>query len=126
MRRLLFVLAIVTLGACADWNTGQVSSVIDAHIVRVASQGTRTAGQPGLPGQPFQAVELDLDGGLYRGEHVTLERGGLTALNANVLLAPGDRVLVSQRRGNNNTRQHATDDDLTLPPHERCELAAHG
>src|SRR5258708_30397192 len=112
---MLLVPARVTLGACADWNTGQVSSVIDAHVVRVASQGTRTAGQPGLPGQPFQTVELELDGGLYRGEHVTLEWGGRTALNANGLLAPGDRVLVSQRRGDNNTRQYAIEDIVRLP-----------
>src|SRR5258708_12116572 len=112
---MLLVPARVTLGACADWNTGQVSSVIDAHVVRVASQGTRTAGQPGLPGQPFQTVELELDGGLYRGEHVTLEWGGRTALNANGLLAPGDRVLVSERRGDHDARQCALEDVVRLP-----------
>ena len=115
MRRLILGLAILTLGGCVDWNAGQVSSVIDAHVVRIVSQGTRAAGQPGLAGQPFQIVELELDGGLYRGEHVTLEWGGRAALNANGLLASGDRVLVSQRRGDNNTRQYAIEDIVRLP-----------
>lgn len=115
MRRIVLVVALLTLGACADWNAGQVSSVIDAHVVRIVSQGTRAPGQPGLAGQPFQTVELELDGGLYRGEHVTVEWGGRTALNANGLLAPGDRVLVSQRRGDYNARQYAIEDIVRLP-----------
>ena len=109
------LLALVVLGACADWNTGTVSSVIDAHVLRVVSQGTRTVGQPGIPGQPFQTVELVLDGGLYRGDHVTVEWGGRVALNANGLLSPGDRVLVSQRRGDNDTREYAIEDVVRLP-----------
>jgi uncharacterized membrane protein len=115
MRWVTLVLAAVALGACADWNTGQVSSVIDAHVVRVVSEGTRAAGQPGLPGQPFQTLELQLDGGLYRGDTVTLEWGGRVALNANGLLAPGDRVLVSQRRGDNDSREYAIEDVVRLP-----------
>jgi len=115
-RRLVLVfLAGLVLSACADANTGQVSSVIDAHVVRVVAQGTREAGQPGLPGQPFQTLELQLDGGLYRGDHVTLEWGGHNALNANGLLAAGDRVLVSQRRGDGDTRQYAIEDIVRLP-----------
>src|SRR5436190_1898521 len=109
------LLALTVLGACADWNTGTVSSVIDAHVLRVVSQGTRTVGQPGIPGQPFQTVELVLDGGLYRGDHVTVEWGGRVALNANGLLSPGDRVLVSQRRGDNDTREYAIEDVVRLP-----------
>ena len=109
------LLALTVLGACADWNTGRVSSVIDAHVLRVVSQGTRTAGQPGIPGQPFQIVELVLDGGLYRGDHVTVEWGGRVALNANGLLSPGDHVLVSQRRGDNDTREYAIEDVVRLP-----------
>lgn len=115
MRALPLLLAAFVLGACADWNTGQVSSVIDAHVVRVVSEGTRAAGQPGLPGQPFQTVELELDGGLYRGDHVTLEWGGRFALNRNGLLAPGDRVLVSQRRGDSDLREYAIEDLVRLP-----------
>jgi uncharacterized membrane protein len=116
MRRIgSLLLASAVLGACADWNAGQAASVIDAHVVRVVSQGTRTAGQPGLPGQPFQLLELELDGGLYRGDHVTLEWGGRPALNANGLLGAGDRVLVSQRRGDANTREYAIEDVVRLP-----------
>lgn len=112
---LLVLLPAVLLAACADWNTGRASSVIDAHVVRVVSQGTRNVGQPGLPGQPFQTLELQLDGGLYRGDHVTLEWGGRNALNANGLLVAGDHVLVSQRRGDGDTRQYAIEEIVRLP-----------
>jgi uncharacterized membrane protein len=115
MRWLALLLAALVLGACADWNAGQTSSVIDAHVVRVVTQGSRAAGQPGLPGQPFQVVELELDGGLYRGDHVTVEWGGRVALNANGLLAAGDRVLVSQHRGDNDARAYAIEDVIRLP-----------
>jgi len=115
MRLVGIALAAVVLGACADWNTGQASSVIDAHVVKVVSQGTRAAGEPGLPGQPFQTVEIELDGSLYRGDHVTLEWGGRVALNSNGLLRPGDHVLVSQSRGDNDTRQYAIEDVVRLP-----------
>jgi uncharacterized membrane protein len=109
------LLAAIAFGACADWNTGQTSSVIDAHVVRVVSQGTRAGGQPGLRGQPFQTLEIELDGGLYRGDRVTLEWGGRPALNANGLLAPGDHVLVSQQRSDSNTRVYAIEDVVRLP-----------
>jgi uncharacterized membrane protein len=115
MRGLTLLLAALVLGACADWNTGQQSSVIDAHVVRVVSQGSRAAGQPGLPGQPYQVVQLELDGGLYRGDRVTVEWGGRVALNSNGLLADGDRVLVSQHRGDNDTRAYAIEDVVRLP-----------
>ena len=115
MRWMPVLLAAMLLGACADWNAGEASSVIDAHVVRVVSQGTRAAGQPGLPGQPFQTVELQLDGGLYRGDHVTVEWGGRVALNANGLLAAGDRVLVSQRRDDSGERTYAIEDIVRLP-----------
>jgi uncharacterized membrane protein len=115
MRLVALVLAALVLGACADWNTGQASSVIDAHVVKIVAQGTREAGQPGLPGQPFQTVEIQLDGGLYRGDDVTLEWGGRVALNSNGLLRAGDHVLVSQSRGDNDTRQYAIEDVVRLP-----------
>jgi uncharacterized membrane protein len=115
MRWIAVLVAAFVLGACGDWNTGQASSVIDAHVVRVVSQGTRAAGQPGLPGQPFQTVEIQLDGSLYRGDHVTLEWGGRVALNSNGLLRPGDHVLVSQHRGDNDTREYAIEDVVRLP-----------
>jgi uncharacterized membrane protein len=112
---LVIVSAALLLGGCADWNTGRVSSVIDAHVVRVVSQGARDVGQPGLPGQPFQVLELQLDGGLYRGDQVTLEWGGQNALNANGLLAAGDRVLVTQTRGDGDVRQYAIQEVVRLP-----------
>ena len=115
MRWMTLALAAMLLGACADWNSGKASSVIDAHVVRVVTEGTRAPDQPGLPGQPFQTLELQLDGGLYRGDHVTLQWGGRVALNANGLLAAGDRVLVSQRRGDNDTREYAIEDVVRLP-----------
>jgi len=115
MRSLGLALAALALAGCADWNTGRASSVIDAHVVRVVSQGTRGAGQPGLAGQPFQVLEIELDGSLYRGDHVTLEWGGRVALNSNGLLAPGDRILVSQTRGENDARAYAIEDVVRLP-----------
>jgi uncharacterized membrane protein len=115
MRGAWLVLAVVLLGACADWNTGAISSVIDAHVVRVVAQGTRASGQPGIPGQPFQTVELELDGGLYRGDRVTVEWGGHNALNSNGLLSAGDRVLVSQHRGDNDSRQYAIEEIVRVP-----------
>src|SRR5258708_33833882 len=98
MRVLLLVLAAAALAGCSDWNTGKASSVIDAHVVRVVSQGTRAAGQPGLAGQPFQVGEVQLDGSLYRGRHVTLGWGGRVALSSNGLLSPAERVLLRQPR----------------------------
>ena len=112
MRVVGLVVAALLLSACADWNTGRVSSVIDARVVRVVSQGTRDAGQPGLLGQPYQVLELQLDGGLYRGDSVTLEWGGQNALNANGLLAAGDRVLVTQNRGDGSARQYAIQEEI--------------
>ena len=109
------LVSALLLSGCADWNTGRVSSVIDAHVVRVVSQGSRAVGQPGLPGQPFQVLELQLDGGLYRGDRVTLQWGGQNALNANGLLSPGDRVLVSQTRGDGDSRQYTIQEVVRLP-----------
>lgn len=111
---MLLLGAALLLGGCADWNSGTVSSVIDAHVVRVISAGTRPPAQPGVPGQPFQSLELQLDGGLYRGDHVTLEWAGHNGLNANGLLAAGDKVLVSQRR-DGDTRQYAIEEIVRLP-----------
>ena len=105
--------ALIT--GCVDANVGRVASVLDAHVVRVVGQGVRPASVPGIPGQPFQTLEIQLDEGLYRGEHVTLEWGGHNALNENGLLAPGDRVLVSQTRGEGDARQYAIQEVVRLP-----------
>src|SRR5205814_4030997 len=69
----------------------------------------------GLAGQPFQVVEVQLDGSLDRGDKVTLEWGGRVALNSNGLLAPGDHVLLSQTRGDNDARAYAIEDVVRLP-----------
>lgn len=114
MRVIALLLLAVSLTGCTSLYTGRAGSVIDAQVVRVVEQGTRAAGAPGLPGQPFQRLELQLNGGLYRGDLVTLEWGGHNALNANGLLAPGDRVLVSQRR-EGDARQYAIEDVVRLP-----------
>ena len=110
----LLLLSVVLLSGCTDLYTGRTGTVVDAHVVRVVEQGTRAAGAPGLPGQPFQRLEIQLDGGLYRGDVVTLEWGGRNALNAQGLLAPGDAVLVSQRR-DGDVRQYAIEEIVRLP-----------
>lgn len=110
----MLLLLAGTLGGCGSLYSGRSGSVIDAHVVRVVEQGTRAAGAPGLPGQPYQRLEIQLDGGLYRGDVVTLEWGGRNALNANGLLGPGDQVLVSQRR-DGDTRQYAIEEVVRLP-----------
>lgn len=110
----LVLLFSVVLAGCTALYDGRTGSVVDAHVVRVVDQGTRGAGTPGIPGQPFQKLEIQLDGGLYRGDTVTLEWGGRNALNANGLLAAGDRVLVSQRR-DGDVRQYAIEEIVRLP-----------
>ena len=110
----LLLLSAILLAGCTDLYSGRAGSVVDAHVVRVVEQGTRGAGAPGLPGQPFQKLEIQLDGGLYRGDVVKLEWGGRNALNANGLLAAGDRVLVSQRR-EGEARQYAIEEIVRLP-----------
>ena len=115
MRRLaLAALAAAAIVSCADWNSGRATSVIDAHVVRVVDQTTRSPGA-GVPPQPLQTVELQLDGGLYRGERVTVPWGGRGALNENGLLAAGDRVLVSQSRGPGDQRQYQIEEIVRLP-----------
>lgn len=111
---MLLLLSAVLLAGCTGLYSGRSGSVVDAHVVRVIEQGTRGAGAPGLPGQPFQKLEIQLDGGLYRGDVATLEWGGRNALNANGLLAAGDRVLVSQRR-EGEARQYAIEEVVRLP-----------
>ncbi len=78
---------------------------MDAHVTRVLETGARRL--EGLPPQPFQRLELELDGGLYRGDRVVAQWGGRNALNANGLLREGDRVLVSSDRDPDGTRRYA-------------------
>jgi len=101
------------LAACTDLNAGQAGTVIDAHVVRVMETGERTL--PGVErGQLFQRLELELDGSLFRGERVTVEWGGVRALNANGLLREGDRVLLTVVR-EGDTRTYAIAEVVRLP-----------
>ncbi|HVR88243.1 MAG TPA: YibE/F family protein [Candidatus Limnocylindria bacterium] len=109
------IVVLLLCSACADWNSGRAGSVIDAHVVRVVEQGTRTGTATGVPAQLFQTLELQLDAGLYRGDHAIVQWGGRTALNANGLLAPGEKVLVSQRRAEGDVRQYAIEEIVRLP-----------
>ena len=107
------VLAALLMTACGDWNRGQGVAVLDAHVVRVVETGDRNTAPTGMR-QPFQRLELQLDGGLYRGEIVTVEWGGRRALDPNGFLAAGDRVLVSESR-EGGTRRYAIEEIVRLP-----------
>ena len=115
MRLVALLAVLIGTSACANWNSGRATNVIDAHVVRVVEQGARPGTAAGVPPQLFQTLELQLDEGLYRGDRVTLQWGGRTALNANGLLAVGDKVLVSQRRGDGDVRQYAIEEIVRLP-----------
>ncbi len=113
-QRTLILLAVLAglLASCSDLNVGSTGSVEDAHVTRVLQTGERiVAGRP----QPFQRLALQLDGGLYRGDEVTVEWGGRTALNAGGLLHEGDRVLVSVDRDAGNTRTYTIQEIVRLP-----------
>jgi len=117
MRLLALIVLSLVLSGCTGLYDGRTGSVVDAHVVRVVDQGTRGAGTPvvpGIPGQPFQKLEIQLDGGLYRGDTVTLEWAGRNALNSNGLLAAGDPVLVSQRR-EGEVRKYVIEEVVRLP-----------
>ena len=108
----LLIAALAILASCSDLNVGTAGSVEDAHVTRVLQTGERVIG--GRP-QPFQRLALQLDGGLYRGEEVTVEWGGRTALNASGLLRQGDRVLVTVTRDADNTRTYTIQEVVRLP-----------
>src|SRR6266545_7252203 len=94
---LVAMLAALALTSCDDWNRGQGVAVIDAHVVRVIETGDRNPAPTGMR-QPFQRLELQLDGGLFRGEIVGVEWGGRRALNPGGFLRAGDRVLLTEVR----------------------------
>ncbi len=85
------------LAACAEWNSGALGSVHQAHVVNVIENGQREF--PGQPPQPFQRLSVRLDSGLYRDDVVEVQWGGRNALNYNGVLNVGDRVLVSAQPG---------------------------
>lgn len=110
---LVVALAALALTACADWNRGQGNSVVDAHVVRVIETGDRNPDPTGMR-QPFQRIELQLDGGLFRGEVVIVEWGGRRALNSGGFLRAGDRVLVTETR-EDLQRRYAIQEIVRLP-----------
>ena len=110
---LVVSLAALALTSCEDWNRGQGQSVLDAHVVRVIETGDRNPAPTGMR-QPFQRLEVQLDGGLYRGEVVTVEWGGRRALDPNGFLRAGDQVLVSESR-DGAQRTYAIQEIVRLP-----------
>jgi uncharacterized membrane protein len=113
LRPVVLALAVLALGACTDLNSGIAGTVVDAHVVRVIATDSRT-----LPGaersQLYQRLELELDGSLFRGEHVEVEWGGVRALNSGGLLHPGDRVLLTVAR-EGDVRTYAIAEVVRLP-----------
>src|SRR5207249_6828354 len=111
--RITLVAAVLTLTGCEGLNQGQGTSVLDAHIVRVIETGDRNPTPTGMR-QPFQRLELRLDGGLYRGEVVTVECGGRRALGRSGCLQAGDQVLVSESR-DGCQRTYAIQESVSRP-----------
>ncbi|MGH2498579.1 MAG: YibE/F family protein [Candidatus Limnocylindria bacterium] len=113
MRRLALLLGLaLSLAACADPLEGTAGRLVEARVVRVLDAGERPVA--GASAQLFQRLELELEGSLYRGDVIELEWGGRRALNANGLLAPGDRVLLTVVR-EGEERQYAIQEVVRLP-----------
>ena len=110
---LLAAVAALSLTACTDWNKGQGIAVLEAHVVRVLETGDRNTAPIGMR-QPFQRLELQLDGGLFRGELVVVEWGGRRALDAGGFLRAGDRVLVTESRSGQE-RTYTIEEIVRLP-----------
>lgn len=113
LRTLLLLTAAALAAACGDWNRGESAAVIDAHVVRVLETGDRNPTPTGVR-LPFQRVELELDGGLFRGDVVVVEWGGRRALNPGGFLSPGDRVLVTETR-EGAERRYTIEEVVRLP-----------
>ena len=105
--------AALVLAGCEDWNKGQGITVLDAHVVRVLETGDRNTTPAGMR-QPFQRLELQLDGGLFRGDLVVVEWGGRRALDAGGFLRAGDKVLVTEAR-EGLERRYAIEEIVRLP-----------
>ena len=105
--RIVLVLAIATVAACGNPNTGVGVEVIDGHVVRVITAGDRD-------GAKYQRLAVQLDDSLYRGEVVELEWDGRRALNENGFLSPGDPVLLTLSR-EGNTRTYTISEIVRLP-----------
>jgi len=105
--RIVLVLAIATVAACGNPNTGVGVEVIDGHVVKVIASGDRD-------GAKYQRLAVQLDDSLYRGEVVELEWDGRRALNENGFLSPGDPVLLTLSR-EGNTRTYTISEIVRLP-----------
>jgi uncharacterized membrane protein len=110
---ILAAAAVLSLTACDGWNTGMGITVLDAHVVRVLETGDRNTTPTGMR-QPFQRLELQLDGGLFRGELVVVEWGGRRALDPGGFVRAGDRVLVTETRSGQQ-RDYAVEEIVRLP-----------
>jgi uncharacterized membrane protein len=111
---LVAAVAALALTACSDWNRGtQGAGVLDAHVVRVLETGDRNPSPTGMR-QPFQRLELQLDGGLLRGDLVVVEWGGRRALDPGGFLRAGDRVLLTETR-DGLQRNYAIEEIVRLP-----------
>ena len=110
---ILVAVALFSLTACEGWNQGQGVAVLDAHVVRVLETGDRNTTPTGMR-QPFQRLELQLDGGLFRGELVVVEWGGRRALDPGGFVRAGDRVLVTESRSGQQ-RSYAIAEIVRLP-----------
>jgi uncharacterized membrane protein len=110
---ILAVVAVLSLTACEGWNQGQGITVLDAHVLRVLETGDRNPAPTGMR-QPFQRLELQLDGGLFRGDVVVVEWGGRRALDPGGFLRAGDRVLVTESRSGQQ-RSYAIEEIVRLP-----------
>ncbi|MBI3522614.1 MAG: YibE/F family protein [Chloroflexi bacterium] len=108
--RILLALVALLLISCADPGVGRAGTVFDAHVTKVISTSTT-----GPSGGPVQQLEIELDGSLYRGDRVQTGWGGRSPINANGLLREGDRVLVTQRRGDKDERIYTIEEVVRLP-----------
>jgi uncharacterized membrane protein len=107
LRGAVLAVAVASLAACGNPNTGVGIEVIDGHVVRVIASGDRD-------GAKYQKLAVQLDESLYRGEVVELEWDGRRALNENGFLAAGDRVLLTLSR-EGNTRTYTIAEIVRLP-----------
>src|SRR5439155_24180968 len=99
--RVLLVLVVLLVSACASITQGGSADVVSGHVTEIVEVGSREPVGSGMP-QPFQVVRVQLEESLYRGEVVELQWGGRRALDPNGFLHVGDRVLLSVTRDGNN------------------------
>lgn len=114
MRVLLVLVALApALLACGDAFESRSGNVFEAHVTREIS-ATDVVSPAGVR-QLTQRVEIELDGSLYRGDRMEVGWGGRIPITRNGLLRVGDRVLVSQRRAEDGSREYAIEEVVRLP-----------